>query len=126
MNNKIKWNNIMNRFVFKKLFEIMGPLSSYIDTPGYREKETEAFKIIAKELTYLSPGQTITEEKVMMHVYKISILPILNPIISIILKLSAAVESGWMNNDDISRIEKYHIKKGMMIDLGNYYAIKKP
>lgn len=123
-NNHVKWTKAMNRYVFKKLFELMGPLSSYVNKKGSSEKERKAFDIIAKDLTEIF-SQEVTQEKVVMHVYKVSMIPILNPRSSIILKLAAAIESGWMCNDDILRMEKYYVEKGMMIDLGNYYAIKK-
>ncbi len=123
-NNHVKWTQGMIKYTFKRLFEILGPLSLYANTKGYSVKEAKAFEVIAKELS-LKYEQEITEDKVGLRVYSISWGPEIKPRKAYILTLAAAIESGWLRNEDLLRVEKTYIQKGLMMDLGNYYLVKK-
>ena len=121
----IKWTNEMHDYLFKRLFQLMGPAETYVKPDkSHIKKETEAFEIIAKELT-LHFKQQVTTDKVMMNVYSTAMAPALNPREAHVMRLAAAFSSGWLTNRYINIAEKHYRKKNLMIDVGNYYLIKK-
>jgi len=120
----IVWTEDMNRYLFKRLYKLLGPLKSYSGKTDSLKKEKVACDKIATELSILS-DQEVTGDKVTMHIYKVAMAPTLNPRFAQVSKMYEAYKSGWLTNSDMNNSEKYFVKKGMMIDLGNYWGIKK-
>ena len=116
----------MSNYLFKRLYQLMGPLKSYLkEDNSHHKAENAAFEKIAEELSRLF-DENVTFEKVMMQVYSTAMMsPVLNPSRSWIDSMSAALESKWFTNVDINRARKYFDKNEMMIDMGDYWAVRK-